>query len=118
MKGDDVLFGDAGSDTLYGGSGADQFMFEAIQQGVDVIKDFSADEGDVLDISSVIQNYDPLQNSIDDFVFSREENGGTILSVDISGSGDAQNAIDFVALEGVTNIDLNELVSTANINVT
>jgi hypothetical protein len=115
--GNDVLNGGIGNDVLYGDTGADQFIFDNIGQGVDVIKDFSADEGDVLDLSGVIQNYDPEQDAIDDFIFSREESGGTILSVDVSGSGDVQNAVDFVALDGVTNVDLNELFTMANINV-
>jgi Ca2+-binding RTX toxin-like protein len=118
LSGNDTLSGGSGNDTLTGGDGADTFLFGAVSEGVDVIRDFDADEGDVLDLSGVIQNYNPLQNAIDDFIFSREVDGGTILSIDVSGSGDSQNAIDFVALEGVTNIDINELVSTANINVT
>ncbi len=117
QEGNDVLYGGAGDDILIGGSGADTFMMEAIGQGVDVIRDFSADEGDVLDLAGLIQNYDSTQQAIDDFVFTREVNGGTILSVDASGSGDASNAVDLVALEGLQNMDLQALIESGNINV-
>ena len=117
QEGNDVLYGGSGADVLSGGSGADQFMMEAIGQGVDVIRDFSADEGDVLDLAGLIQNYDATQQAIDDFVFTREVDGGTILSVDASGSGDTANAVDLVALEGLQNMDLQALVESGNINV-
>ncbi|PCI99505.1 MAG: hypothetical protein COB14_06410 [Alphaproteobacteria bacterium] len=117
QEGNDVLYGGAGDDILSGGSGADTFMMEAIGHGVDVIRDFSADEGDVLDLAGLIQNYDSTQQAIDDFVFTREVNGGTILSVDASGSGDVSNAVDLVALEGLQNLDLQALVESGNINV-
>ncbi|PCI55875.1 MAG: hypothetical protein COB36_03500 [Alphaproteobacteria bacterium] len=117
QEGNDTLYGGAGDDILIGGSGADTFMMEAIGQGVDVIRDFSADEGDVLDLAGLIQNYDSTQQAIDDFVFTREVNGGTILSVDASGSGDVSNAVDLVALEGLQNMDLQALIESGNINV-
>ncbi|MBP2314411.1 Calx-beta domain-containing protein [Azospirillum soli] len=49
--GDDWLFGDLGNDTLTGGAGADVFVFgqrfaEGLGDGHDVITDFSAAEGD------------------------------------------------------------------------
>ncbi len=117
QEGNDVLYGGAGDDVLSGGSGADKFMMEAIGEGLDVIRDFSADEGDVLDLAGLIQNYDSTQQAIDDFVFTREVNGGTILSVDVSGSGDTANAVDLVALEGLQNLDIQALVESGNINV-
>jgi len=115
--GDDVLYGGQGNDLLHGGSGADTFIQDAIGLGVDVIRDFGAEEGDVLDFSTLINNYDPAQQAIDDFVFAREIDGGTVLSIDVSGSGDASNAVDLVALEGMQNMDLQALVESGNINV-
>lgn len=117
QEGDDTLYGGAGDDVLSGGSGADTFVQDMINQGVDIIRDFSADEGDVLDLAGLIQNYDPAQQAIDDFVFAREENGGTVLSIDVSGSGNAANAVDLVALEGLQNLDVQDMVESGNINV-
>ncbi len=117
QEGNDVIYGGAGNDILSGGSGQDTFVMEAVSQGVDVIKDFSTDEGDVLDLSSLLQGYDPTQQAIDDFVFSREVDGGTVLSVDTSGSGNAAQAVDLVALEGLQNLDLQQLIENGNINI-
>lgn len=117
QEGDDVIYGGDGDDILSGGSGADQFIMEALGRGVDVISDFDANEGDVLDFSALLSAYDPTQQAIDNFVFAREEAGGTIISIDSSGSGSADNAIDLVALEGIQNVNIEDLVSTGNINV-
>ncbi|MFK7840399.1 MAG: VWA domain-containing protein [Bdellovibrionales bacterium] len=117
QEGNDTLYGGAGNDVLSGGSGKDTFMLDAIGQGIDVIRDFGSEEGDVLDFSSMIQNYDPNQQAIDNFVFTREVNGGTILSVDVNGTGDESKAVDLVALEGITNMDVNALIESGNISV-
>jgi Ca2+-binding RTX toxin-like protein len=47
--GNDVLVGGVGNDTLTGGAGLDQFVFNATNEGLDQIKDFSA--GDLVDFS-------------------------------------------------------------------
>ncbi|MGY2047801.1 Ig-like domain-containing protein [Methylobacterium sp. JK268] len=59
--GDDTLIGGAGSDTLYGGSGADTFAFQALSDfgpasAMDVIGDFSAAEGDRIDLRAIDAN--------------------------------------------------------------
>jgi RTX calcium-binding nonapeptide repeat (4 copies)/Lipase (class 3) len=58
-KGNDVLSGQSGKDTLFGGSNADRFIFGGLSIGdanagvFDSIKDYSAGEGDVIDISAI-----------------------------------------------------------------
>ena len=47
--GNDVLIGGAGNDTLTGGTGNDQFVFNATNEGLDKITDFSL--GDLVDFS-------------------------------------------------------------------
>jgi Ca2+-binding RTX toxin-like protein len=47
--GNDTLIGGGGSDILIGGTGNDKFVYNAITDGLDIIKDFSA--GDELDFS-------------------------------------------------------------------
>lgn len=115
--GDDIITGGTGSDTLYGGAGADKFLFDAINKGVDVIRDFSLDEGDVLDFSSFFHNADTTQQAIDNFVFAREVDGGTIVSIDVNGTGNAANAVDIVALEGMHGLNVQELVQNGNIHL-
>ncbi|MBG1270823.1 hypothetical protein, partial [Nostoc sp. WHI] len=51
--GNDTLIGGFGSDTLWGGVGADKFLFNQVNEGIDVIKDFQRVEGDILQISQV-----------------------------------------------------------------
>lgn len=56
--GDDRLIGGAGADQLTGGDGADRFVFAAGDSGndfwsADVITDFSADDGDVIDLRQI-----------------------------------------------------------------
>ena len=49
--GDDFLTGGTGDDSLTGGDGADTFIFEA-GFGIDVIADFNAAEGDLIDLTA------------------------------------------------------------------
>ncbi|MDO6563721.1 Calx-beta domain-containing protein [Amphritea sp. 1_MG-2023] len=50
--GDDSLFGGEGTDVLIGGAGADRFVFEAPTEGMDVIQDFNAADGDTVVLNS------------------------------------------------------------------
>ena len=64
------LNGGDGLDTIYGSNGTDIFIFEAASafNNVDIINGFRASDGDAIDISDVISGYDPLTDSIADFV--------------------------------------------------
>ncbi|WP_417227728.1 Calx-beta domain-containing protein [Amphritea sp.] len=50
--GNDSLFGGEGADVLIGGADADRFVFEAPTQGMDVMQDFDAAEGDSIVLNS------------------------------------------------------------------
>ncbi|PHM07806.1 calcium-binding protein [Nostoc sp. 'Peltigera malacea cyanobiont' DB3992] len=50
-SGNDILTGGNGNDTLTGGVGADKFVFSNVLEGVDIIKDFKAAEGDKIQVS-------------------------------------------------------------------
>ena len=110
QEGNDTITGGLGDDIIYGGGGADLFVFESILDGVDHIADFSSSEGDMLDFSSIITGYDPMQHSIDDFVMMSQSNGSTTISVDVTGSGNAALAQDFAILDNVVNVDLSGIV--------
>ncbi|MEH1899950.1 MAG: calcium-binding protein [Nostoc sp.] len=49
--GNDYIKGGSGQDVLYGGAGADQFVFDSVYDGVDIIKDFQWTESDKIQIS-------------------------------------------------------------------
>ncbi|HEY9878649.1 MAG TPA: calcium-binding protein [Leptolyngbyaceae cyanobacterium] len=50
--GNDLLIGGGGADVLTGGLGADDFKFNYLSEGIDIIKDFSWQEGDQIVISA------------------------------------------------------------------
>ena len=106
----EVLAGGEDSDVLFGNGGADVFLFDAITQGVDTIKDFAAGD-DVLDLSGLLQGYDAVQDSINDFVFASEANDNTTISVDVDGAAGPATAVDLVVLEGATGLDIVEITN-------
>ncbi len=114
QEGDDVITGGLGSDVLYGGSGADTFVFEMFFDRVDFIKDFSLAEGDKIDLSDLLTDYDPVTDSIDDFIFLKEQNGHTRLLVDVTGTNPNNTSLEIGVLENVTGLDLNDLVNTGS----
>jgi VCBS repeat-containing protein len=61
-SGNDILIGGKGDDTLFGGAGADTFVFKP-GDGHDTIADFSAGQGDHIDLSAFtdISGFDDLQ---------------------------------------------------------
>ncbi len=103
-NGDDILAGGAGVDLLYGQSGADTFVFKAIYEysNSDNVQDFSVAEGDKLDISLMLEGYDPLTHAIEDFVQITDNGTNSYLSVDINGGAD--NFIQIATLFGETGL--------------
>ncbi len=115
QEGNDMITGGAGNDVLFGGSGADTFLFNAITDGFDTIMDFDRSEGDVFDLSALLNgSYDPLQDSINDFVFANDNGGDTVISVDLTGSGDVSNATNVVDLQGVSGFSVDDLITNGS----
>jgi len=87
---DDYLDGGAGVDALWGHTGADTFGFTAGDAftGSDNIKDFSLADGDKLDVSDLLQGYDPLTDLITDFVEITDNGTHSYLKVDVDGGAD------------------------------
>jgi len=78
--GDDTLIAGTGLDELVGGVGADKFVVVDIQNlffntGT-LVSDFSAVEGDAIDISNTLTNYDPNTDMLTDFI-SVQDRAGT-----------------------------------------
>ncbi|WP_421878123.1 beta strand repeat-containing protein [Pacificispira sp.] len=112
LRGDDGanrLDGGAGSDALTGGAGADVFVLGNPGQGIDTITDFNAAEGDMLDISSVVNmdDIDELQNYLR---LEEDESGNTTVKVNTSGDGDDDHFQAVATLEGVTGLDVNSII--------
>ena len=112
QEGNDTIIGGAGNDVIYGGSGADMFVYNAITDGVDTIKDFDDSAGDLLDMSALLTGYNALNDDIADFVIATEVSGDTKISVDVDGTGAGASAIELAVLEGITGLDLDTAVKT------
>ncbi len=113
--GDDTLYGGAGLDTMHGGAGADIFVFELASafSNVDVIRDFSVGDDDVIDLTDILDTvYDPLTDAIADFVQFTESSGNTFVEVDRDGTGSTYSFAQIAKLEGVTNLASPELLET------
>lgn len=105
--GTDTLYGKAGLDTMHGGAGADTFVMETASafSNVDVIRDFSVSDGDILDLTDILDLvYDPINDDIADFVSFSESTGSTFVSVDRDGTAGVYSMAQIVKLEGVTGL--------------
>lgn len=117
-NGDNVIYGGDGSDSLFGGDGTDIFVFKAGDVGRDAIRDFNSMD-DKIDIQDLLTDteYNASQDSIDDFLSSRVEDGNTILSLDYDGNAStSSDHVDFAVLEGYVDYSASlNLVSNAQI---
>ncbi len=114
--GNDTLYGGIGTDTLWGGNGRDTFVFDSVGTGVDTIQDFSKTQGDKLDLHLILQGFDPLSDSISDFIHATKQGtNSTMISVDIDGKGGSAHFVDVAILNGVTDISINDLLAKGQI---
>ncbi len=116
---DDLLYGQDGLDTLYGGAGADSFIFEAASafNDVDVLKDFSVGQGDVIDISDVLDTY--YTHGTDDIAdFIQITDNGTDSTLSIDQNGGADNFVAVASILGVTGLTNVSALETAGVLVT
>lgn len=114
--GNDTLYGDDGLDNLWGGTGADTFMFlkETAFKNIDVINDFSKTQLDKINISNLLQGYDPLTKSITDFVQITTSGADSILKIDADGG--ANGFVQIATIKGVTGLtDEAALVASGNL---
>lgn len=116
--GDDILYGDAGANTIFGGAGADIFRFEAATaySGVDIVKDFSLAQNDVIDIADVLDGiYDPMSDVLADFVQFSQSGSDTVVSIDRDGAGSTYGWTQIALLQGVVHTDPEALVTSGHL---
>jgi VCBS repeat-containing protein len=106
--GNDIIYGGDGSDFIVGDAGADTYIFRQGDTGIDTIY-MSVVDGDKVDISDFLTQYDPLQDAIDDFVHLSDNGFEVTLSVDVDGQGAGQ-AIDIANLRGVAGATIQDLI--------
>lgn len=119
--GDDVISGGGAADLLIGGLGADRFTFAAVGDSkpefYDVIDDFSAAQGDKIDLSALDANTKMAGNQafslIDRFtkhageLMISAEDGGWLIEADMNGDGRADFGIHVHSTGAPTLNDLN-----------
>ncbi len=121
----DVLYGEGGNDILVigdgldkatGGSGADTFKISVIDSSRDTITDFKAGEGDKIDISGVLQGYDPMTDAISDFV--RLTQNGAHVELRINADGVGNDFVSAVLITGgVEGATVNSLLASGGLIV-
>ncbi|WP_125933334.1 type I secretion C-terminal target domain-containing protein, partial [Kiloniella majae] len=87
---DDLLTGYAGADVLTGGSGSDSFIFTDANS-VDRITDFNLAEGDVLNISDLIDYSDGTGDLISDYLSVESDADGATISISSDGGNTYTN---------------------------
>ncbi len=86
--GDDTFTGNMGNDTLTGGSGADTFKFaETGPANRDIITDYSGTEGDVLDLSALLDAAFNAGDPVDHFVRAVTSGSDAVVQVNLDGAG-------------------------------
>ena len=108
--GDDALISGAEDDTFTGGAGSDQFVYNAIDDGVDTITDFELGT-DQFVLDGFIAGFDPALSDPNDF-FNLVDNGtDSTVQVDIDGAGAGAGFQDLAILTGITGVDVDTLAS-------
>lgn len=111
--GDDILAGGLDHDDLYGGAGADTFVFGETDIW-DEVHDFSLTDGDKLDISNIITNFDPLTSLLEDYFKVGDNGTHSYIRVDADGAGSNDS---FVMIAKFVNTVVDELDFTVGDNL-
>ena len=119
QNGDDILIMGRGQDDAYGGGDDDIFLYDFGGGGmptdtlVDTIHDFGVGN-DILDISDILQGYNPVDDDIADFVEVTSLNGDTHVNVNIDGVNN-----DFIQVVILTGVDttLNDMLNNGELVV-
>ena len=80
---------------------------------VDVIRDFSVADGDIIDLTDILSlAYDPLTDDIADFISFSESTGSTFVSFDRDGTGVTYNMAQIIKLENLTGLSGPDVLET------
>ncbi len=87
-------------------------------RNADAIRNFNADEGDLLDLSPLLAGFDPTQSDVHDFVRINEIHAGTRIEVDLDGAENGANFEWLAVLIDVKDIGpLDDLIQSGNLIV-
>lgn len=117
--GNDTINGGVGADILRGGRNADAFVFDTTSDARDTISDFSVLEGDVLELSGLLENYDAVTSAIADFVRITDNGVFSTVSIDKNGADGGASWVQIARLNGVTGLtDEAALLASGNLQIT
>jgi hypothetical protein len=119
--GNNIIDGGAGSDTLFGGDGADTFIWHTGDESgspTDTIIDFDTAEGDVLDLSDLLDG--ETSGTLENYLSFSLDSGNTVIEIDVDGvGGDVDQTIVLQGVDLVTGNTqseiINDLVSNGNL---
>mgnify|MGYP003633408894 CR=1 FL=1 len=111
-SGDDVFHSGTGADKLWGAGGADTYVFDALDafSGIDEVMDFNLGHGDKLDLSGLVETYDPVTQAITDYIQITTSGANSIVSVDTDGGAD--NFVQVATLTNITGLTDEDLLVT------
>ncbi|WP_340119974.1 type I secretion C-terminal target domain-containing protein [Pelagibius sp. 7325] len=102
-SGADIIIGGTGNDTMTGGEGADTFVWtdQFIAGETDTVTDFSAADGDVLDLSAVLEGTDPTDGGaeLQSYLNITYDGTDTTIAIDVNGDGSGTDVT--IVCEGV-----------------
>ncbi|MCL4678295.1 MAG: type I secretion C-terminal target domain-containing protein [Alphaproteobacteria bacterium] len=123
-EGNDVLWSSAGNDILvigkgkdiaYGGAGVDTFAFDTFDKHVDVIQDFKTGHGgDILNITDILEGYDPFFDKLSNFVKLVNKCGSTELMINADGDKGGK-FVTIAVFEDGLNTTLQKMIDHGNL---
>jgi Ca2+-binding RTX toxin-like protein len=109
--GDDVLIGGTGVDKLYGGAGADTFVFaEFGSKHRDTIFDYNFAEGDVIDLSALLDANFIASSLVSDFVRLTVSGDNLLLQIDANGTAGGAKFADVAVLSGYSTAGVDQVL--------
>ncbi|WP_261842215.1 Ig-like domain-containing protein [Aliamphritea ceti] len=123
--GDDIIFGGLGSDQLSGGAGADRFTYLSSDVGssveIDTILDFNQGDGDVLDLTSLL-NTAETANNLDAYLNFEKVGNDTLVHINSDGDYVAGNTVSQESTKDdmvirLQNIDLTNNGGNADLDI-
>ena len=102
-SGNDLMIGGSGTNNMTMGTGADEIKVESATS-TNTVTGFSISNGDTIHLEDVLTGYDPLHDSLANFVQEATSGGNTTFSIDNTGSG-TFTAGPLVTLNSVTGLD-------------
>ena len=121
VNGDDI-HSTAYDDTFTLGIGADTVVYNLLADdntggnGSDTWKDFSVAQGDHIDVSALLVDWDGNSSSLGNYVTLSYVGNNTVVSIDRDGGAGDHQSTTLITLEGVHINSLNELLDTNNSN--